>query len=104
LASKCPECGQERLLSAFDSYSEDDYGRCRACVLTSRILAPLIYSLFFRLQVNDSAVTRLLKDPLTRRCMLSVVKGIANFGIRYPQPTGAPITVVWNFTNRCNLK
>ena len=35
--------------------------------------------------------------------MLSVVKGIADFGIRYPQPTGAPITVVWNFTNRCNL-
>jgi radical SAM protein with 4Fe4S-binding SPASM domain len=35
--------------------------------------------------------------------MLSVVKGIANFGIRYPQPTGAPVTIVWNFTNRCNL-
>jgi len=35
--------------------------------------------------------------------MLSVVRGIANFGMRYPQPTGAPITIVWNFTNRCNL-
>jgi radical SAM protein with 4Fe4S-binding SPASM domain len=35
--------------------------------------------------------------------MLSVVKGIANFGVRYPQPTGAPVTIVWNFTNRCNL-
>jgi len=35
--------------------------------------------------------------------MLSVVKGIADFGIRYPQPTGAPITIVWNFTNKCNL-
>ena len=35
--------------------------------------------------------------------MLGVVKGIANFGVRYPQPTGAPVTIVWNFTNRCNL-
>jgi radical SAM protein with 4Fe4S-binding SPASM domain len=35
--------------------------------------------------------------------MLSVVRGIANFGITYPQPTGVPITIVWNFTNRCNL-
>jgi len=35
--------------------------------------------------------------------MLSVVKGIVNFGVRYPQPTGAPVTIVWNFTNRCNL-
>jgi radical SAM protein with 4Fe4S-binding SPASM domain len=59
--------------------------------------------LFFRLGVNDNAVKRLLKDSLVRRCMLSVIKGVANFGIRYPQPTGAPITVVWNFTNRCNL-
>jgi radical SAM protein with 4Fe4S-binding SPASM domain len=32
-----------------------------------------------------------------------VIKGIGNFGIRYPQPAGAPITIVWNFTNRCNL-
>jgi radical SAM protein with 4Fe4S-binding SPASM domain len=44
-----------------------------------------------------------MADSLVRRCMLSVVKGISNFGVRYPQPTGAPITVVWNFTNRCNL-
>jgi len=35
--------------------------------------------------------------------MVSVVKGIANFGVRYPQPTGVPIVIVWNFTNRCNL-
>jgi len=35
--------------------------------------------------------------------MLSVVKGIANFGITYPQSAGSPITVVWNFTNKCNL-
>jgi len=59
--------------------------------------------MFFQLGVNDGVVKRLLKDSLIRKCMLSVVKGIANFGIRYPQPAGAPITIVWNFTNRCNL-
>jgi hypothetical protein len=71
--------------------------------LTSKALWPLIRLLFFRLGVSDNAAKRLLKDSLVRRCMLSVIKGIANFGLRYPQPTGAPITVVWNFTNRCNL-
>jgi radical SAM protein with 4Fe4S-binding SPASM domain len=35
--------------------------------------------------------------------MLSTVKGIASFGLRFPQPAGAPITIVWNVTNRCNL-
>jgi len=59
--------------------------------------------LFFRLGVNDNTIKRLLNDPLIRKCMLSVTKGIAHFGVRYPQPAGAPITIVWNFTNRCNL-
>jgi len=35
--------------------------------------------------------------------MLSAVRGVAQFGVRYPQPTGVPVTIVWNFTNRCNL-
>jgi len=35
--------------------------------------------------------------------MLSIVKGISHFGLQYPQPAGAPISIVWNFTNRCNL-
>ena len=103
LASECEECGQVRLLSVFDDYSTGLLLRCERCFWTSKALWPLIRLLFFRLGVNNDAVKRLLRDSLVRRCMLSVIKGIANFGIRYPQPTGAPITVVWNFTNRCNL-
>nr|MDO8133478.1 radical SAM protein [Candidatus Njordarchaeum guaymaensis] len=64
---------------------------------------PLIRLLLLSLGVDSNAIKPMLKDPLMRRCMLSTVKGIANFGLRFPQPTGAPITIVWNFTNRCNL-
>ncbi len=103
LAGKCDRCGQERLLSVFDAYSESDSLHCEGCSLTSRALMPVVDLFFLHLGVDHNAVARLLKDSLIRRCMLSVVKGIANFGIKYPQPTGAPITVVWNFTNRCNL-
>lgn len=59
--------------------------------------------LFFGLGVDNGTVKQLMKDRLTRKCMLSVVKGIAHFGIRYPQPCGAPVSIVWNVTNRCNL-
>jgi len=103
LASKCEKCKQKRLLSIFDIYSESQHFHCKGCLLTSIVLMPLIHLLFFHLGVDNSTVKRLLEDSLIRKCMLSVVKGIANFGIRYPQPTGAPITIVWNFTNRCNL-
>jgi len=103
LASKCEKCGQERLLSVFDIYATSRRFLYESCSLTATALMPLIRLLFFRLGVGDSTIKQLLKDPLIRKSMLSVVKGIANFGIRYPQPTGAPITIVWNFTNRCNL-
>jgi hypothetical protein len=103
LAGKCEKCGRERLLSAFDYYSQSRHIHCESCLLTFTALSPLIRMLFFHLGVNKGTVKRLLEDPLIRRCMLSVVKGIANFGIRYPQPTGAPVTIVWNFTNKCNL-
>jgi len=104
LTGKCGKCRQERLLSVFDIYSSSRHSLCQSCLLTSTALIPLIRLLFFRLGVGDSTIRQLLKDTLIRRCMLSVVKGIANFGITYPQSTGAPITIVWNFTNRCNLK
>jgi len=103
LTGKCEKCGQERLLSVFDVYSASRRFICESCLLTSTVLIPLIRMLFFNLGVNDSPIKRLVKESLIRKCMLSVVKGIANFGIRYPQPTGAPIAIVWNFTNRCNL-
>ena len=103
LAGKCEKCGQERLLSVFDAYSESQSLHCKSCLLTSAALAPLIRLLFFSFKVDDNTIKQLTKDPLIRRCMLSVVKGIAHFGVRYPQPAGAPIAIVWNFTNRCNL-
>ena len=103
LIRKCEKCGQERLLSVFDVYSSIRISPCKNCLLTATALAPLIRLLFFHLGVSKSTIRRLLNDSLIRKCILSVVKGIANFGVRYPQPTGAPITIVWNFTNRCNL-
>ena len=103
LTSKCDKCGQERLFSVFEAYSANWRFICQSCLLTSTALTPLIRILFFRLGVDDSTIKRLMKDSLICKCVLSVVKGIANFGIRYPQPTGAPITIVWNVTGRCNL-
>jgi radical SAM protein with 4Fe4S-binding SPASM domain len=103
LTRKCEKCGQERLLSVFDAYSESQHLRCKSCLLASAALTPLIRLMFFSFKVDDSTIKQLMKDKLIRKCMLNVVRGIANFGIRYPQPAGAPITIVWNFTNRCNL-
>ncbi|MDH5794864.1 MAG: radical SAM protein, partial [Candidatus Bathyarchaeota archaeon] len=103
LTGKCEDCGQERLLSVFEDYSGSQNSRCASCLVISASTAPLIRLLFSHLRLNNRTTKHLLKDPLIGKCMLSVVKGIANFGVRYPQPTGAPVTIVWNYTNKCNL-
>ena len=103
LSTKCEKCGQERLLSAFTFYSEGKKPECTGCSIASVMAFPLISFIFKSLGIDEGSVKSILKDSLASRCMLSVVRGIANFGIMYPQPAGAPITVVWNFTNRCNL-
>lgn len=72
-------------------------------MLASKAMTPIVRALFFRFGVNHTTTRELLVDPLVRKCMMSVVEGIAHFGIRYPQPAGTPVTIVWNFTNRCNL-
>jgi len=103
LADKCEKCGRERLLLIFDFYSNSRSSPCLECLTASTALMPLVSLLFSYLGVDRDTVKELLKDSLIRKCMISVVKGISNFGLMYPQPTGAPITIVWNYTNRCNL-
>lgn len=103
LVGQCKECRQQRLLSVFDVYSGKRQIVCQRCSLAAKAVTTLIHVLFSRIGVTENATRSLLRDPLARRCMLSVVEGIAHFGIRYPQPAGAPVTVVWNYTNRCNL-
>ena len=102
LSGRCERCGTERLLSAFAYYAT---GRppCRKCLAAAASVKPLIHVLFGSLGIEATAIGPILEDPLVARCMLGIVKGIARFGLMHPQPAGAPIVIVWNFTNRCNL-
>jgi len=45
-----------------------------------------------------------LRDAYWRRGFASVLRGIAEFGIRRPFVPGAPFLVVWDFTYACNLR
>lgn len=103
LTEKCSDCGKERLLSIFDTYAGKPQTRCARCSLTYAFMKPLIYTLFLKLGVSVKTVCQLFQDRLTRRSILNAVKGVAHFGIMKPQPTGVPVVIVWNFTNKCNL-
>ncbi len=102
LVGICNKCGRERLVSILDSYSANN-DSCIKCSLLSVLVIPFIRLFFYHFGVSNDTVKLLLDDSLIRKCIINVVKGIANFGVRYPQPAGAPVVIVWNFTNKCNL-
>jgi len=103
LAVKCGKCEKEKLLSTFDYYTGNSNGQCISCRLTSHLMAPLIHHFFTEMSVSEEVTKQLVNDPLMAKSMLNVVKGVAKFGIKKPQPTGVPVVIVWNFTNQCNL-
>ena len=55
------------------------------------------------MSISEKVARQFVSNPRMVKSMLNAVKGVAKFGIKKPQPTGVPVVIVWNFTNRCNL-
>ncbi len=45
-----------------------------------------------------------LASPVWRRGLVNAARGVGQFGLRRPQVFSAPLMVVWNFTQSCNLQ
>lgn len=103
LAKKCDNCGRERLVAAFQYYSDSNNNGCKDCLLTARLMQPLISFFFRNLRIPSETTHKLLNDPLIVKSMNCAVRGAARLGISAPQPTAVPVVIVWNFTNQCNF-
>ena len=82
--------------------------REEACFLCTHVATPLVrWALSTSCRHLNTDLKKLketLKLSYWRRGIVSVLKGIAKFGVRRPFTPGAPILVVWNFTWACNLR
>ncbi len=47
---------------------------------------------------------RIVEHTSTVRGLVLTLRSVAEFGLSVPQRFSAPLFVVWNFTNRCNLR
>jgi radical SAM protein with 4Fe4S-binding SPASM domain len=103
LVVRCKSCGYTRLESVFHAYITNDKPSCRGCQIASHLVRPLIKHVFSETTLDEQRIKQLIHDKLVRRSMINVVRGISHFGIKIPQPTAAPVVIVWNYTNRCNL-
>jgi radical SAM protein with 4Fe4S-binding SPASM domain len=103
LTKECERCGQSRLYSILDIHFADKEHNCIGCSLAYWISRPLINHIFKKTNLKNEDLKNLVVDPLIRKSMLNVVRGIRHFGLQLPQPTAVPVVIVWNYTNRCNL-
>ncbi|WP_455280933.1 radical SAM protein [[Eubacterium] cellulosolvens] len=102
LMEACPRCNKNRLDLIFENMNNTDSFLCINCKVNRLIIYKMIFYTFSSFFPEDE-IKKLLQKSIYSRSIKAVLKGIANFGIKKPQPTGIPAVVVWNFTNKCNL-
>lgn len=100
----CQECGKSRLEHALEIFTGVSYPVNNSCKAYGFLVKMLLKTGGTIFRVNaGSQLKGYFVDPITRRGLLSVLRGIAEYGITKPQLLYAPFLVVWNFTNACNL-
>jgi len=96
-------CGN-RLSNAIDYYLDQKTDVCWRCRLAGKILRHTVTRGGKLFGVSEEAIREGLGVTVFRRGLISVLDGIARYGVTMPQIINAPFLVVWDFTHRCNLR
>lgn len=100
----CEKCGKNRLEVAMELYAGSREEACAACTLARMPLSAVVSVGARAFGVPEDVIKKTLSDPHWRKGLVSVVEGIADFGVKRPFTPGAPFQVVWDVTNACNLR
>ncbi len=104
LSKYCSKDAGNRLEVALELYVGVRENACFRCRFSRKILSPILSVACRAFGVTEAELKEKFKDPYWRRGLVSVIKGIAWFGVRHPYVPGAPFQVVWNITRACNMK
>jgi len=96
--------GKTRLESSLESFSTGTPVRGLRNKLYVAMIKAILVTGCKSFGANPDSFKQYLQDPVTRRGVNSVLKGISEHGIGKPQILSSPFLVVWNITNACNLK
>ncbi|HUV38307.1 MAG TPA: radical SAM protein [Planctomycetota bacterium] len=93
-------CLLERIFAAYD---RDDLP------LVTRLVYAVPFALADLIRTKAGASVEQVRDGLFRhpsrsRALVNTARGVAQYGLVKPQVFSAPLMVVWNFTQACNLK
>jgi len=101
---KCSKCGKRPIDIFFDECLGIKQKKCITCASIVSVLKFFTFITLKALNANQDALVKALSVSYWRKGLTSTIKGLAWFGVTKPFVTGAPLFVVWNFTNRCNLR
>ncbi len=104
LTKYCNKCGGNRFDLIIDHLLGKREDLCLGCRIQAEILNQLLFRWFSFFRIDSQTLRKLCADRIIRKVLKNFFKGLALFGMRVPYVTGAPLSVVWNYTSKCNLK
>ena len=104
LTKDCDKCDGNRFDLIIDNLNGVKNNLCFKCRFQGNILKQLLVHWFNFYNFDFSTLLTLFKNLTMRKLIKNIFKGMAIFGLRKPFITGAPLSVVWNYTKKCNLK
>lgn len=100
----CDKCEATHLQCALDYYLGIREDICHKCKLVLPIVKQIIKHGLNSFDTSEEALINTMQDPYWRKGLVSVIKGMGNFGVHKPFVPGAPFQIVWNITKACNFK
>ncbi len=100
----CNTCGKNRLEVALELFTEQRRDACFRCKLAEKALSGVLRTGGKAFGVSTETLKEQFSNAYWRKGLANIVMGVAKFGIRRPFISGAPLLVVWDITNACNLR
>ncbi len=100
----CNKCGSNRFDLILDNIFGIQDELCLNCRTQAKFMKQLLFRWFNYFEIDSETVKNICADISIRKVIKNFFKGLAIFGLRKPMVLGAPLSVVWNLTNKCNLK
>ena len=103
-SKNCKKCNVNRFDLILD-YIFGNYDKlCRRCKFQAKLFKSIILRWFSFYDIDQQTFHKFYIDRTFRKVLKNIFKGFAIFGLKMPFVTGAPLSVVWNYTKKCNLK
>lgn len=104
LSSYCEKDKKSRLEVALELYLALRDHACLKCKIAEKSLSSLLKLGGSTFGATEDVIKNKFQDPYWRRGLMSVIKGLALYGVTKPFVPAAPFQVVWNITYSCNLR